>query len=276
MLSNYLQQKPLWQLKSTSFALFLIFKPLSGSAVRGFFLGLFMRSVFSRGLWDSSSIMLGYFPVAVSFGVAAISAGLAPWMAVLISVCIYAGASQFILLLLIAQHTDVWTMVLIVIAVNLRHVFYGPALLSQFSSHPLEAKPYALMAFGLTDEVFAAARARLSRLSVTPKAYWYLGLQLGAYSSWVIGTAVGAYLASDWLSHFPILQQTLAFVLPALFFALLLDMINSVDTRLLAAAAISTWLSSFFFAAHSSLIVGMVVGCIWALTAQIIKGHHES
>ncbi|HJH24754.1 MAG TPA: AzlC family ABC transporter permease [Paenalcaligenes hominis] len=228
-----------------------------------------MRSAVSRGLWDSSSIMLGYFPVAVSFGVAAISAGLAPWMAVLISVCIYAGASQFILLLLIAQQTDVWSMVFIVIAVNLRHVFYGPALLSQFNSTSLEPKPYAVMAFGLTDEVFAAARARLSQLRVAPKAYWYIGLQLGAYSSWVIGTAVGAYLASDWLSRFPILQQSLAFVLPALFFALLLDMINSVDKRLLIAAALSTGLSSLFFAAHTSLIIGMVVGCGWALVTQL-------
>lgn len=228
-----------------------------------------MRSAVSRGLWDSSSIMLGYFPVAVSFGVAAISAGLAPWMAVLISVCIYAGASQFILLLLIAQQTDVWSMVFIVIAVNLRHVFYGPALLSQFNSTGLEPKPYAVMAFGLTDEVFAAARARLSQLRVAPKAYWYIGLQLGAYSSWVIGTAVGAYLASDWLSRFPILQQSLAFMLPALFFALLLDMINSVDKRLLIAAALSTGLSSLFFAAHTSLIIGMVVGCGWALVTQL-------
>lgn len=227
-----------------------------------------MRSAFNRGFLDSSSIMLGYFPVAVSFGVAAVSADLAPWLAVLISVCIYAGASQFILLLLIAQHTEVLTMVLIVIAVNLRHLFYGPALLSQFSPVDLGPRPYALMAFGLTDEVFAAARARLAQLPLQPKAYWYLGLQLGAYAAWVAGTAVGAYLASDWLSHHPILQQTLAFVLPALFFALLLDMLESVDSLLLAAAAGATWLATFFWPAHTSLILGMVVGCVWALSSQ--------
>ena len=227
-----------------------------------------MRSAFNRGFLDSSSIMLGYFPVAVSFGVAAVSADLAPWLAVLISVCIYAGASQFILLLLIAQHTEVLTMVLIVIAVNLRHLFYGPALLSQFSPVDSGPRPYALMAFGLTDEVFAAARARLTQLTLQPKAYWYLGLQLGAYAAWVAGTAVGAYLASDWLSHHPILQQTLAFVLPALFFALLLDMLESVDSLLLAAAAGATWLATFFLPAHTSLILGMVVGCVWALSSQ--------
>ncbi len=227
-----------------------------------------MRSALSKGLLDSSSIMLGYFPVAVSFGVAAVSADLAPWLAVLISVCIYAGASQFILLLLIAQHTDVITMVLIVIAVNLRHMFYGPALLSQFTTADSGPRPYALMAFGLTDEVFAAARARLTTLSTEPKAYWYLGLQLGAYASWVAGTAVGAYVASDWLSHYPILQQTLAFVLPALFFALLLDMLGSVDRWLLAAAAVTTWIATFFLPAHTSLILGMVIGCIWAVSVQ--------
>lgn len=159
-------------------------------------------------------------------------------------------------------------MVLIVIAVNLRHVFYGPALLSQFSAADSGPKPYALMAFGLTDEVFAAARARLMQVEAEPKVYWYLGLQLGAYASWVLGTAVGAYLASDWLSHYPILQQSLAFVLPALFFALLLDMLESVDRWLLAAAAGVTWFASFFLPAHTSLILGMVVGCVWAMSRQ--------
>lgn len=224
-----------------------------------------MRQALVKGLWDSGPIALGYFPVAVSFGVAAVSADLVPWLAVLISVCIYAGASQFILLLLIAQQTDVLTMILIVITVNLRHVFYGPALLSQFGTTNYESTPYALMAFGLTDEVFAAARARLVNLQVNSKAHWYLGLQVGAYASWVMGTVVGAYVASDWLRNYPLLYQTLAFVLPALFFALLLDMFGSVDKWLLSAAAFATWLATFFLPVHTSLLLGMAAGCLWVL-----------
>lgn len=42
-----------------------------------------MKAV-GRGLVDSSSIILGYLPVAVSFGVAAVSADVEPWLAVLI------------------------------------------------------------------------------------------------------------------------------------------------------------------------------------------------
>lgn len=228
-----------------------------------------MKAV-GQGLADSSSIMLGYFPVAVSFGVAAISANVEPWLAVLISIFIYAGASQFILLLLIAEHAAVLSMVLIVIAVNLRHVFYGPALLSQLTTHSSTPNPkpysYAVMAFGLTDEVFAAARAKIDQVTVN-KAHWYFGLQLGAYSAWVIGTVIGAYVASDWLSAQPIFQQSLAFVLPALFFALLLDMANKDSCPLLMGVAIATALSLLFLPAHSSLIVGMVVGSIWAVSS---------
>lgn len=223
-----------------------------------------IRKEVGQGIVASSSIMLGYFPVAVSFGVAAVSAGIEPWLAVLISVCIYAGASQFILLLLIAEQTPVVSMMLIVIVVNLRHLFYGPALLSQFGSEP-GPKPYALMAFGLTDEVFAAARAKIDNVASGSKVYWYLGLQVGAYGAWVMGTVVGAYVATDWLSSHPVLQQSLAFVLPALFFALLLDMVDQSHRSMLLWVAGVTALSLIVLPAHSSLIVGMLAGSIWAV-----------
>lgn len=208
--------------------------------------------------------MLGYFPVAVSFGVAAVSADVAPWLAVLISLCIYAGASQFILIMLLVEQTSVVSMVLLVIVVNLRHLFYGPALLSQLGTGQ-QSQPYALMAFGLTDEVFAAARARFDHLGVQNKTHWYLGLQLGAYSAWVLGTVVGAYMANDWLASQPVLQQSLAFVLPALFFALLLEMATQNNSNMLLWVALSTALASLFLPAHSSLIIGMMAGSFWAI-----------
>lgn len=227
-----------------------------------------ISSGFGRGLTDSSSIILGYFPVAVSFGVAAVSTDISPLLAVLISICIYAGASQFILLLLLAEHTSVLSMVFIVVLVNLRHVFYGPALLHELTLYSSKqvSRPYALMAFGLTDEVFAAARVKVNQLPpYLNKNNWYLGLQLGAYGAWVGGTIVGAYLAKDWLASQPILQHSLAFVLPALFFALLLDMVDADNRRMLLISAVATTLSSFVLPTHISLIVGMLLGSLAAL-----------
>lgn len=229
--------------------------------------GKSMKKALLSGLGASSSIALGYFPVAVSFGVAAVQAGLSPWFATLISIGVYAGASQFILIVLIAQQTAILQMVMITIAVNLRHLFYGPALLSQFQQKELPRWP-ALMAFGLTDEVFVTARGRLSRIPPGQKEAWYLGLQLGAYSAWVSGTVLGAYVASDWLMEQPLLQQTLAFVLPALFFALLLDMKQYVSGYLLLSVATTTLCAHYYLPAHHSLLIGMGIGGIWAWLQQ--------
>jgi predicted branched-subunit amino acid permease len=67
----------------------------SGAASRhGFFIA---------GLRDSLSIAIGYIPVAISFGLAAIYAGMSPALALMTSLFVYAGASQFILLSLLAS-----------------------------------------------------------------------------------------------------------------------------------------------------------------------------
>ena len=56
---------------------------------------------FVRGLRDSMAIMLGYLPMATSFGIAAIQVGVAPWMAVVISIITFTGAGQFVLVALL-------------------------------------------------------------------------------------------------------------------------------------------------------------------------------
>ncbi|WP_435338026.1 AzlC family ABC transporter permease, partial [Acinetobacter sp. LH3_13] len=61
------------------------------------------------GLTASLSVATGYLPIAFSFGVAAVQAGLAPSIAVLASVLVYAGASQFLLISLLASGAGLWT-----------------------------------------------------------------------------------------------------------------------------------------------------------------------
>ncbi|WP_240336289.1 AzlC family ABC transporter permease, partial [Klebsiella aerogenes] len=46
--------------------------------------------------------------------------------------------------------------------------------------------------FGLTDEVFAAATARLVRDNRRWSENWMLGIALCSWLSWVAGTALGA------------------------------------------------------------------------------------
>ena len=180
---------------------------------------------FFTGLRTSLPLIIGYFPVAVAFGISATSIGLSQLDATLISLIIFAGASQFAFVGLLAEGTSALTAVLVVIGLNLRHMLYSASISPSLNGMSLKQKLTA--AFGLTDEVFASA---LGLLKGTPKENrwsWLIGLELGAYGSWVIGTWVGASSGDLLLAKFGFLKPALAFALPALFLSLLLPMVLS-------------------------------------------------
>jgi len=216
-------------------------------------------SPFLRGLFDSLSIAVGYVPVAISFGLAAVHADLSPLMAILVSMLVYAGASQFILVSLVASGGSAVSMVGIILLMNLRHIFYGPAVLMKLDGQRRRLPLFALAA-GLTDEVFATAVSKLAYRPAQEREYWYAGLQLGAYSSWVAGTAIGAVFGQDLLRQSPVVSQALGFVLPALFFALLLEIRKIVPVSVLAAAAAATSMGLFLLPPYGAIIVGMLAG----------------
>ncbi|MYN12242.1 branched-chain amino acid ABC transporter permease [Pusillimonas sp. TS35] len=216
------------------------------------------------GLRDSLSIAIGYVPVAISFGLAAVHAGVPPYMAVLLSLLVYAGASQFILVSLLAAGAAPAAIVSIVLLMNLRHLFYGPAVLGRLD--PAHRRlPLGVLAAGLTDEVFAASMARLHQCAASVREYWYAGLQLGAYSAWVAGTAAGAWFGQDWLAQSPWLSDTLGFVLPALFFALLLEIRHLVAARVLSAACAVAVLALVVLPVYAAIIAGMLAGVMLAM-----------
>lgn len=226
-----------------------------------------MSKAFCRGLKDSLSIAVGYVPVAISFGLAAVAVDVPAWAAILFSVLVYAGASQFVLVSLISQQACFLTVVAVVWLMNLRHLFYGPALLN--AAQPCTPKrPMLFWGAGLTDEVFATAVGRFAKQPESEKEGWYLGLQLGAYLSWVGGTAVGALFGADWLGRWEVLDKSLGFVLPALFFTLLLEIAEAVPRQVLLAAALGSGLSLLIMPVYMAIIVGMFAGCLAILLGR--------
>ncbi|NYT77335.1 AzlC family ABC transporter permease [Alcaligenaceae bacterium] len=223
-----------------------------------------MRSALLRGLGASLSIAVGYVPVAISFGLAAVYADIPPYMAVLISVLVYAGAAQFVLISLVVGGGAAFSIVGVVLLMNLRHLFYGPAILSRLDGSTRKL-PLVALAAGLTDEVFATSVGKLREQPAQERELWYAGLQLGAYASWVAGTAVGAWFGRDWLSNSAVLTQTLGFVLPALFLALLLEIRTLVRSSVLVGAALVSLLALTMLPGYAAILVGMGAGILMAL-----------
>lgn len=170
---------------------------------------------FSNPIRDALPIILAYFPIAVTFGVVARTSGI-PWLiTVLISLLIYAGGAQFMLVSLVLAKTAPIPVIITVLLVNSRHFLYGTTLGPAFSTWA-EGKKW-ISAFGLTDEVFAVTSSRV--LIQPPTPLYQITFTFSCYASWVLGTLVGASIGSVVP---PSVANILSFALPALFLALFL------------------------------------------------------
>ncbi|WP_436920297.1 AzlC family ABC transporter permease, partial [Escherichia coli] len=120
------------------------------------------EATLAEGIKDSLPIVISYIPVAFAFGLNATKLGFTPLESLFFSCIIYAGASQFVITAMLAAGSSLWVAALTVMAMDVRHVLYGPSLRSRIQ-RAMSKKKTALWAFGLTDEVFAAATAKLVR-----------------------------------------------------------------------------------------------------------------
>src|SRR5918997_1679415 len=77
---------------------------------------------------DIAPIMVATVPFGMIFGALAAAKGLSLAENLMLSGLVYAGASQFVALQFWAHPLPFWTILLSVLAVNLRHVLYSAAI----------------------------------------------------------------------------------------------------------------------------------------------------
>lgn len=213
------------------------------------------------GLRASVPIALGYFPVAVSFGVVAARAGLSLLEAALLSLVVFAGASQFVAVALVAGGAGPLVTFLSLLAMNVRHVFYGPSLTGRLGGRPVPGRPWLWGSF-LTDEVFAASVAAVDRDPARVGDRWLLGLGLGAYLAWAGGTFVGV-LGGSASARFPAVDAALGFMLTALFLTLLLALVDTARLGVAVVAGVVCLTGSLLSTTATGIPAGMVAGALY-------------
>ena len=226
------------------------------------------KSTFAAGLVTALPIALGYFPIAFSFGVAATRAGLSGIEAFGLSLIIYAGAAQFLALALITGGAPVLVAAFTLVAMNVRHVLYGPALIKRVGPGARTRHAWA-WAFGLTDEVFGAALGALARGRVSYSEPFMFGRAIGAYASWLTGTALGAFAGGAALQNWPVLDAALGFMLPALFLALLLSILSRVQLPVIAVAIAATVAVTLLWSGTAGILAGMIAGAVAGLLRKV-------
>ena len=104
--------------------------------------------------------------------------------------------------------------------------------------------------------------SRIERVKPARREGWCFGLQLGAYAWWVAGTALGAAFVGG-LQHWPaVVRDALAFVLPALFCALLLESKPGQHRATIAAAGVAAVALATFLPSYHALALAILVGAL--------------
>lgn len=171
----------------------------------------------------------------------------------------------------LAAGSSLWVAALTVMAMDVRHVLYGPSLRSRIIQR-LQKSKTALWAFGLTDEVFAAATAKLVRNNRRWSENWMIGIAFSSWSSWVFGTVIGAFSGSGLLQGYPAVEAALGFMLPALFMSFLLASFQRKQSLCVTAALVGALAGVTLFSIPVAILAGIVCGCLTALIQAFWQG----
>ncbi len=193
---------------------------------------------FNAGLKAGSSIAIGYFPVALTFGLLAKTTGLSLIEATAMSIFVFAGAAQYISLSLISAGVLPILIVLNTFVVNIRHFLMTAALNEKME--PAAVWKKALYAFGITDESFAVLAIQEDSKVRTSFAAGVIAI---SYGSWVVFTAIGHLIGAN-LPQF--LQAAMSIALYAMFVGLLVPSMRG-NRKVFSLAAIAGIFNSIFY-----------------------------
>lgn len=195
------------------------------------------RNELLEGIQGGLPICFGYVSVAFAFGMMAKSNGLPTWVAVFISMSNVTSAGQLAGLNLIVASGTYFEIAMTTLIINLRYSLMSLSLSQRFTNK-VSMVSRMLIAFGVTDEIFAVAIQRKKM----PTPLYFSGLILVPYFGWAIGTFLGA-VATDLMS--PQIASALGIAIYAMFIAIIIP--SSTEVRAIRYVLVLAISMSLFF-----------------------------
>ena len=214
-------------------------------------------SDFFSGIWDELPILIGVVPFGLIFAILARQAGLSDIETQGMSLIVFAGSSQFLLVQLAALNTPILVMVLTGFIINLRHILYSASVAPHTKDLSILWK--VILSYLLTDEAYAVTIAKFQNYNKATKHWYFFGAGLALWSGWQLSTwmglVIGAQIPPSW---------SLDFALPLTFIALVIPMIKdrpglltAISSGIVAALAIDL---PFKLGLILAVIIGISVG----------------
>lgn len=133
-------------------------------------------------------ILLGYIFLGIAFGLMLQDAGYNFIWAFFMSIFVYAGSMQFMLVTLLAGAQSLMNTFVMTLFINGRHLFYGLSFIEKFREM---GKAFPYMAFSLTDETYSVLCSLKVPEGLNEKKISFL-ISLFDHIYWITGSVLGA------------------------------------------------------------------------------------
>ncbi|MCD4757370.1 MAG: AzlC family ABC transporter permease [Arcobacteraceae bacterium] len=153
---------------------------------------MYYKREFKTAFSTSIPVMMGYGVLGFAFGLLITSLEYPWYLALIMSIFIYAGALQFLAIGFFGAKLGLFDIFITTIFVNMRQSFYGLSVLKKFKKSG-KLKPYLI--FGLTDETYALLTT-IKEDDQLNKKWYYFYLTALNQSYWISGTVLGALFGS--------------------------------------------------------------------------------
>ena len=223
--------------------------------------------VFSKGIIDVSPFMIPVVPFGLIFGILSIDIGFSPLATMGMSLIIFGGASQIILLQLFSGGASSLIIISSVGAVNSRHLLYGAVVSEHVSDLKLIWK--IVVSYFLIDQAFALSNEYFKKNKDRNKYFHLVG---GGFTCWIIwqsSTFLGIILGEAIPE-----KLGLSFAVPLTFLALLVnDFRKFINVIVIVTSGFVSTLGYNYIPYKAYVIVAALTGLIVAfiLTMKLKK-----
>ncbi len=204
-------------------------------------------------------VMMGYLFIGVAFGMLMAGKGFSFIWSAVMSLFVYAGSMQFVASNFLAGSASWFSIALITVMVNVRHVFYGLSMLQRFQNMGGK-KPY--MIFSLTDETFSLLCSAKAPRGVDPNWFLFFIALLDQFY-WVAGSVLGGLIGS----LVPFSTKGIDFAMTALFTVIFTEQWQSCKKHLPAAAGVLASVLCLLLFGASNFTIPAMIAIVLILTA---------
>ena len=222
--------------------------------------------VFLKGIMDVSPLMIPVVPFGLIFGVLAIDIGFSPLETMGMSLIIFGGASQIVLLQLFSGGASSLVIISSVGAVNSRHLLYGAVVSEHLSDLKLIWK--IIISYFLIDQAFAISNEYLKKNKQSNKYFHLVGGGATCWVIWQSTTFLGIVLGEAIPD-----KLGLSFAVPLTFLALLVnDFRKLINVVVIIISGLVATIGFNYIPFKAYVIVSALIGLITAMIlTKVIK-----